>query len=127
MTTTVDSARRLFQQAAPQQAVLDACLRLRDWSEPEGQAALHEALVLDEDSAAVDQKYRQRVLKALVSALEKQGVELHEPLLEHYLHILGDAPPASRWTQRTYEVAPGERVRLRVHDGIGGGTERCDS
>lgn len=117
-----EAIRRLVQQTAPQQAVLDACRQLPDWQEVEGQAVLLQAIALDPDSAAVDAAYRQRLLKGLVTALQKLDVELHEELLETYLAGMSGGEP-SRWSVQTYEVEPGQRLRLRVHHGIGGGIE----
>ena len=63
MVAAAEAIRRLVQQTAPQQAVLDACRQLPDWQEVEGQAVLLQAIALDPDSAAVDAAYRQRLLK----------------------------------------------------------------
>ena len=121
---------RLVQQAAPPRVVLEACELMPEWHSVEGQAVLLQALALDPDSAAVDPSYRQRLLKAVVAALQKLGVELHEQLLETYLEGLSlgggpapESPESSRWSVQTYEVERGQRLRLRVHKGIGGGTE----
>jgi len=118
----VASVSALVQQAAPQHVVLDACQRLPEWHDVDGQAQLLQAIALDSDSAAVDPVYRQRLLKVVVTALQKLDVELHEGLLEAYLAGLSSGEPP-RWAVQTYEVEPGQRLRLRVHNGIGGGTE----
>lgn len=113
---------RLVQQAAPAWVVLEACQRMPEWSDVDGQARLLQVMALDPDSAAVDPSYRQRLLKGLVTALQKLDVELHESLLETYLTGMSASAP-SPWSVQTYEVERGQRLRLRVHKGIGGGTE----
>ena len=113
---------RLVQQAAPAWVVLEACQRMPEWSDVDGQARLLQVIALDPDSAAVDPSYRQRLLKGLVTALQKLDVELHESLLETYLTGMCASAP-SPWSVQTYEVERGQRLRLRVHKGIGGGTE----
>jgi len=117
------AVRRLVQQAAPPWVVLEACQRMPEWHEVDGQARLLQAIALDPDSAAVDPSYRQRLLKGLVTALQKLDVELQENLLETYLAGLSGLPAPSPWSVQTYEVERGQRLRLRVHKGIGGGTE----
>ena len=114
---------RLVQQAAPAWVVLEACQRTPEWHDMDGQARLLRAIALDPDSAAVDQSYRQRLLKGLVTALQKLDVELHESLLETYLMGMSASVAPSPWSVQTYEVERGQRLRLRVHKGIGGGTE----
>ena len=114
---------RLVQQAAPAWVVLEACQRMPEWHDVDGQARLLQALALDPDSAAVDPSYRQRLLKGLVTALQKLDVELHESLLETYLTGMSALAAPSPWSVQTYEVERGQRLRLRVHKGIGGGTE----
>ena len=114
---------RLVQQAAPARVVLEACQRMPEWHDVDGQARLLQAIALDADSAAVDPSYRQRLLKGLVTALQKLDVELHESLLETYLTGMSASADPSPWSVQTYEVERGQRLRLRVHKGIGGGTE----
>ena len=114
---------RLVQQAAPAWVVLEACQRMPEWHDVDGQARLLQAIALDADSAAVDPSYRQRLLKGLVTALQKLDVELHESLLETYLTGMSASADPSPWSVQTYEVERGQRLRLRVHKGIGGGTE----
>ena len=114
---------RLVQQAAPAWVVLEACQRTPEWHDMDGQARLLQAIALDPDSAAVDQSYRQRLFKGLVTALQKLDVELHESLLETYLMGMSASAAPSPWSVQTYEVERGQRLRLRVHKGIGGGTE----
>ena len=102
---------RLVQQAAPAWVVLEACQRTPEWHDVVGQARLLQAIALDPDSAAVDQSYRQRLLKGLVTALQKLDVELHESLLETYLMGMSASAAPSPWSVQTYEVARGQQGR----------------
>jgi len=112
--------RTLFLQRAPADEVLRACAAVVGWQSPAGQEALREALVTDHAAMLVAPAYRQRVLKALLRALD--GHEICEALLEAYLSGGGTGAGGDGWSVRTFEVE-GTPIALMMSDVIGGAAE----
>ena len=121
---TSSATRLLYLQQAPVQIVLDAYCAQPEWSSEASQDALWRVL-----SCAAAQRlsvrYRQRVIKAVVSALAKlHDVELNEALLDaHASAPAGASADADEWTTRTFEPAAGCEVCVRCTDSFGGGAE----
>ena len=118
---------RLYLQMAPSAVVCEAFTSLAEWNSLEAQDAL--ARLVTEAECSV--RYRQRVLKPIVAALQKdRSIELSESLIELYMEGLSltadgsaAAASASAWSCLTFDLREGTTLRLRTRETVGGGAE----
>lgn len=113
-------SRSLFLQLAPADEVLRACADAEGWPALACQQTLLEALVLDSAARKLSPKYRHRVLKRLLRALD--GHEICEGLLEAYISADAGGGCGAGSSVLTFEVGAAA-ISLRVSDQIGGEAE----
>eukprot|EP00315_Gephyrocapsa_oceanica_P025751 CAMPEP_0185460846 /NCGR_PEP_ID=MMETSP1365-20130426/88421_1 /TAXON_ID=38817 /ORGANISM="Gephyrocapsa oceanica, Strain RCC1303" /LENGTH=268 /DNA_ID=CAMNT_0028067479 /DNA_START=55 /DNA_END=857 /DNA_ORIENTATION=+ len=113
----LETARTLFLQAAPVDAVVRACAGHETEA---GQRALA-MMVVAEPAQRLCRSYRRRVLRALLRSLD--GHEIDEGLVVEYLaadSAGGPEPPPPSGV--TFEIS-GSRLFLETSDTFGGGVE----
>ncbi|KAL1503322.1 hypothetical protein AB1Y20_011374 [Prymnesium parvum] len=114
--------QQLYLQKAPPHVVCSEFMATAGWRSVETQDTLAHVVA----SAELAPRYRQRVLKPLIGALqEDQSTELSERLLELYMEGLSGQveDPRDEWSVRTFVLHDRTALRIRAGETVGGGTE----